>query len=171
MRQSRPRRRPLLALVLLVAIMTSASCSSSDSSTSTVTSLTPPSDIDSQLMHTLDGIPILVAVPNGGAAVAVLYDKTISDPLTDWGDCLELVRRCYYTVPSGQRIGGCVAAIPTCPGSDPTKGGPDCCPARCLSDFKAAVTGGASDDVAVNTTVLHGDCVAGYAAFVDGGSK
>ena len=122
-------------------------------------------------MHTLDGIPILVAVPNGGAAVAVLYDKTISDPLTDWGDCLELVRRCYYTVPSGQRIGGCVAAIPTCPGSDPTTGGPDCCPARCLSDFKAAVTGGASDDVAVNTTVLHGDCVAGYAAFVDGGSK
>jgi hypothetical protein len=154
------------ALVVTGALASSFSCKSSDASQ--VTNLAPQGDIDDELMHTTNDLPILVAVPNGGSAMALVYNAAISDPITDWGGCLELVRRCYYSVPRGQRIGGCVGAIKRCSSTDATKGGPDCCPAQCIDDYKVAAQA-AADDVAVDTTILRGDCVAGYTAFVGAG--
>jgi hypothetical protein len=148
-------------LVLLGALGTSFSCNSADSPSAT--NLTPPHDIDDELMHTPEGnLPILIAVPNGPLAVGIVYDRTLSDPITDWGNCLELARRCYYSVPSGQPITGCISGIRQCGASDRTKGGEGCCPAQCIADFEAAVKGGASDDDAVNATILQGACVAGF---------
>ena len=115
-------------------------------------------------MRTEEGnLPILFAVPNGDSALALVYDKTLSDPVTDWGHCMEQFRQCFYKT-SG-RIGACVGAIPRCSPSEATKGGKGCCPGQCVADFERAVAAGAEDNVAVNTTVVQGTCVSGFVEF------
>jgi hypothetical protein len=126
----------------------------------------PPACLDGQMAHaTLDGttpgLPILISVPDGEFATALLYDPGLHDAFTDWGGCMELFRGCYLT--SQGPIAGCVAQIPTCSSSVPMQGGDTCCPAQCISDFQSMVNAGVDEDSAVDATVSQGSgCVAGF---------
>lgn len=116
-------------------------------------------------MHTQNGIPILIAVPNGDWATAVTYDPSRRDAVTDWGHCMEQFRRCYRSTPGP--IAGCVRAIKRCPGGGMTAG-EGCCPDRCIGDFEARVAAGDSENAAVEATVIKGvDCVAGFREMAD----
>lgn len=121
----------------------------------------PGIPIDSQLLHTEDGLPILATVPVGEWKLGIAYDPSLSDPLTDWAGCMELVRQCYVTTPGP--IDACVRKLPICDASAPMKGGSDCCPGRCISDYGEQRDHGASEKDALTATIRRGDCVAGFA--------
>jgi hypothetical protein len=171
--------RVVAALSVTLALAPGVSCKASESAGSGSPSGLP--SIDDQLMHTPEGLPVLTAVPNGEWAMALVYDPSLKDPITDWGSCLELFRGCYHAafLDAGRldasdddggapSIAGCVAALPVCAGG-PQQGGDDCCPKQCLDDFQGMVASGATENDSANATVLQGNCIAGFADFVDAG--
>jgi hypothetical protein len=161
--------RSSAALALVVATMAAPGieCTPAGSSSSANSTQDDdggvPSCIDDQLSHTQVGnLPVLAAIPIGANTLVIGYDPTLNDAITQWGSCMDLVTGCY-TSTTGP-VTGCIEALPTCPGSDPTTGGAGCCPKQCLADFQTQVDAGAPEDQAVWSTIGAGTgCVAGFA--------
>jgi hypothetical protein len=112
------------------------------------------------------GLPILTTTSAGlpdGVSISLVYDKAIDDPISRWGDCMELVSACRLACDS---VKSCVEAIPSC-GSN--AGGKGCCPAACGQAFHARLAAGDTPNAAITNSYALGDCVDGFAAQVQAG--
>jgi surface antigen len=106
------------------------------------------------------GLPTLIASNaqlTGGKVLLLAYDVNRNSVATDWARCLGVVLGCARS--DGQSIAQCVAALPTCPTSDATA----CCPQTCIDAFFQSVSGGATEDDAIESSFVRGDCVPGFA--------
>jgi len=111
------------------------------------------------------GRPILIrhrTLLGPDVEVSLVYDESLDDPITRWGDCLELVTRCFEDQPDD--VDGCIDAVSVC---DTNAGGASCCPQSCTQAYHDARNTGIGADRAVDQTFLVGDCVEGLAAFRD----
>lgn len=178
-----PRRAVALAVVSLMACgapTTDTTTPTDDTGSTTDTdpkdSADDTEDPDSNDPHALpkalrdvlprndDGLPVISTGPgelDDGAALELAYDATLSDPITNYGDCLALVGTCYDG--DLNALSTCIGAIARC-GTD--AGGDGCCPGACLDAF-AEADGGRNSDDAVDATFVEGSCFEGFHAFRD----
>lgn len=122
--------------------------------------------IESALPRTESGLPILIATGAPGPdgyELALAYDAARDDPVARWTQCLGRVTACYHANP-GAPILGCLAVVERC---ESAAGGFGCCPDTCISAVTEAVAGGMSETDAVDSVLLTGDCVEGFAAVRD----
>jgi hypothetical protein len=126
-----------------------------------------PAEIESSLPHTDDGLPILLDVPTEaipGFKLQLVFDATLDDPITRWGECLARVMSCYKT---NDRVSSCIETqIEICADD---QGGNGCCPRACIEEYARLHDEGASEDEAVENSVILGDCIPGFAEMVNGG--
>jgi hypothetical protein len=107
------------------------------------------------------GQPILFSVPDTvipGWEVLLIYDQTLDDPTTRWGECLARIGACYDTN-AGYPIAGCIDLITKCADDS---GGTDCCPPGCVAQFKTLLKSGASEHDAIAGSFVKGSCVVGF---------
>ena len=125
-----------------------------------------PSAVQAQLPKTPADLPVVGRSSLAGVSVDFVYDATLDDPITRWGDCLERVVGCATTNP--RSLGGCVATLKPCASA---AGGPGCCPRRCLDEFAAELAGGRSEDDALASVFLQGSCVQGFRETIDDAAR
>ena len=70
---------------------------------------------------------------------------------------------CYHANP-GQPILGCLGVVERCAGAE---GGFGCCPEACIAGVETAVGSGMAEEDAIDSVILEGDCVEGFAAVRD----
>jgi hypothetical protein len=122
--------------------------------------------VASALPRTDDGLPILITTGTPGPdgyQLSLAYDATRDAPVARWTQCLGRVTACYHANP-GAPILGCLAVVERC---DSAAGGFGCCPSACLEAVNDAVSSGRSEADAIDSVLLAGDCVEGFAAVRD----
>ena len=123
-------------------------------------------DVASALPRTDDGLPILISTGTPGPdgyQLSLAYDATRDDPVSRWTQCLGRVTACYHANP-GAPILGCLTLVERCDGAS---GGFGCCPTACIEAVNDAVSSGMSEADAIDSVLLAGDCVEGFAAVRD----
>ena len=121
-----------------------------------------PLELTAQLPKTDDGLPILVSTTYADKTVALVFDESLDDPITRWGECLSRVLSCRQ-VNTGP-IAPCIDMIEHCATNE---GGIGCCPSACIAEFKQQVSAGEEEFAAIENSFLAGNCVEGLADFTN----
>jgi len=154
-------------LVLAIAAALGLSCHGDDGDASS----SGDEEVEPQLMHTDEGVPIVALIPDGNWAYVIMRDDSVHDVMTEWASCVDRFRQCVRKTAPDKPIVACVNAIPTCANGEMASGD-DCCPKKCIADFVSRVDpkDPLSEDRAMEDTVMRGvDCVAGFRDLWDGG--
>jgi hypothetical protein len=123
---------------------------------------TLPPDLAAALPKDPQGRPILLQVPTSpDASLALVYDEDVDTPVTRWQVCVGLVDDCYRAPGT---LTDCIHALKRC-GDD--TGGKDCCPPACITAYDQRRSAGLAEDDAIDQTIVHGDCLTGFAALRD----
>ncbi len=120
-----------------------------------------PAGVDMILQHTSAGLAVLAetqAPMLPGVTLDLVYQPALSDPITHRGECIERISACIDTNPGP--LAGCIDLITPCPSN---AGGSACCPPACLTQFKALMASGQSEEDAIENSFVEGSCVDGYA--------